>query len=147
VPLVWSTFWSIQPAIDLGRASGDTRIRPVKREPMPILAFPKDECSTEIAFDRVDALLSAHARGKARRSLCEDQLMPFGYRLRSLQFSDGTRVALPTDSVLAIVGPNNSGKSVCLREIQQAAVSNPGGPQPARFVLHEVEIEPYPLGN
>ena len=48
---------------------------------------------------------------------------------------------LPPDSVLAIVGPNNSGKSVRLREIQGAAVINPAGPVPPPLVLRDVTLE------
>jgi len=41
----------------------------------------------------------------------------FYYALRSIRFSDSTKVALSQDDVLVIVGGNNVGKSQALREI------------------------------
>ncbi len=67
--------------------------------------------------------------------------MPFGYRVQSLEFSDGTAVAVPRDSVLAIVGPNNAGKSVALREIQAAAVTPSYEPPQPRLVVRDISLE------
>jgi len=41
--------------------------------------------------------------------------------IHSLTFSDGTRVELKPDSILVIVGPNNSGKSQALRDVRHVA--------------------------
>jgi ABC-type phosphate/phosphonate transport system ATPase subunit len=43
--------------------------------------------------------------------------------LQSLTFSDGTTVLTSEASIVALVGPNNSGKSSTLREIQDRACS------------------------
>ncbi len=37
--------------------------------------------------------------------------------LTGLTFSDGTRIRVPQNAVVVIVGPNNSGKSVALQNI------------------------------
>lgn len=63
--------------------------------------------------------------------------MTLEYSVRSLEFNDGRVVEVPPGSVLVIVGPNNAGKSVCLREIQAAATVSPGYPH-NRIVLREV---------
>ena len=47
--------------------------------------------------------------------------MKTAFILESLAFSDGTTVATTNAKILALVGPNNSGKSSVLREIQMGA--------------------------
>jgi AAA domain, putative AbiEii toxin, Type IV TA system len=71
---------------------------------------------------------------------CQDDLVAFGYRLQAIEFSNGTRVEVPRDGVLAIVGPNNAGKSGCLREITSAAVQVQGVAE-SRLVLRDVVLE------
>jgi hypothetical protein len=46
----------------------------------------------------------------------------FQYTIDELIFKDGSTQSLPRDGVTIIVGPNNSGKSVILREIEALAV-------------------------
>ncbi len=41
----------------------------------------------------------------------------WGFRFKSLTFSDGNKIELTPDSAVLIVGPNNAGKSLALREI------------------------------
>ena len=43
--------------------------------------------------------------------------MPFRYSITSLGFSDGSTVTVSDDDIVVLVGPNNAGKSVALREI------------------------------
>ncbi len=43
--------------------------------------------------------------------------MPFDLRIDSVTFSDGTTVPIPAHGVVALVGPNNAGKSAALREV------------------------------
>ena len=38
--------------------------------------------------------------------------------LKTLTFSDGTEISLNADDIVVLVGPNNSGKSVSLKEIE-----------------------------
>lgn len=45
--------------------------------------------------------------------------MAISVTISKLQFNDGTEVELGDDDILVIVGPNNSGKSQSLRDIQQ----------------------------
>jgi hypothetical protein len=44
-------------------------------------------------------------------------------RLDSLTFSDGTEVSVCKDSIVVLVGPNNSGKSRGLREIREHLIA------------------------
>lgn len=48
--------------------------------------------------------------------------------VRRLQFSDGTELALSAGSVVAIVGPNNSGKSEAIRNLSQSLARQVDGP-------------------
>lgn len=43
--------------------------------------------------------------------------MPINLTITELTFSDGTKVPIPSRGVIALVGPNNVGKTVALREI------------------------------
>jgi ABC-type cobalamin/Fe3+-siderophores transport system ATPase subunit len=47
-----------------------------------------------------------------------------GISLTSIEFSDGTRLDLPSFGTLVIVGPNNAGKSQALRDIVTITASN-----------------------
>lgn len=66
--------------------------------------------------------------------------MPIKFRFNALTFSDGTQIDVPAESVLAIVGPNNAGKSAALRDLMFTMTVPPGQPDPRR-VLPQVEIE------
>lgn len=61
---------------------------------------------------------------------------PFGWGLKSITFSGGQRVEVPTSALFIIVGPNNSGKSQALRELRHGAQTG----QPQGPVLTDVEI-------
>src|SRR5689334_13582341 len=65
--------------------------------------------------------------------------VPIAYRVNSIEFSDGQTVELPPDSVVAVVGPNNAGKSACLREVQ-AVAGVPPGLDPGRVVLRSIDL-------
>lgn len=52
---------------------------------------------------------------------------PLALHISSLTFSDGTAVQLPENGTLALVGPNNVGKSAALREIRGILEDNPPG--------------------
>lgn len=58
--------------------------------------------------------------------------------IKSLTFSDGSKVALEPKGVLALVGPNNAGKTVALRDIQ-GSFRHPGIGQ----VVAEVEVSKF----
>ena len=45
--------------------------------------------------------------------------------ISSIKFKSGLEVSLEKDSILIFVGPNNSGKSLALREIMQLSTGNP----------------------
>ena len=49
----------------------------------------------------------------------------FRWRINAITFSGGQEIPLEVDSVFILIGPNNSGKSRALSEIQQA-LANPG---------------------
>src|ERR1022692_4799313 len=49
----------------------------------------------------------------------EPSVPKFDFRLQSLTFSDGSVLLLEQGTTLIITGPNNSGKSVTLRDIEQ----------------------------
>lgn len=61
----------------------------------------------------------------------------FGLGVARLHFTDGRSESLPPSGITVIVGPNNSGKSVLLTEINQAIVH--GGVRNQRW-LNSVEI-------
>ena len=51
------------------------------------------------------------------------------FRFDSIEISDGTKISLPSESIVLFVGPNNSGKSQALRDLrasQQYGVDNRG---------------------
>ena len=50
-------------------------------------------------------------------SLLSGSAESFGMRITALTLQDGSQIALPKSGVLAVVGPNNAGKSTLLREI------------------------------
>lgn len=58
----------------------------------------------------------------------------FGMRIIALTLQDGSRIALPKSGVLAVVGPNNAGKSTLLREIVEHVRLGPGQPGIFRIV-------------
>jgi len=58
-------------------------------------------------------------------------------RITTLQFNDGTAVPVPADAIVVLVGPNSSGKSRALREINQQIV---GSPEP-NLVVTAIEVE------
>ncbi len=60
--------------------------------------------------------------------------MPVGVRLEAITFSSGEQVAPPTEGVLLIVGPNNVGKSLALREIVGLVTNGPPGGTPSVVV-------------
>jgi AAA domain, putative AbiEii toxin, Type IV TA system len=69
--------------------------------------------------------------------------MPFTARLRRIVISDGTLLDLPPTGVIAIVGPNNAGKSVALREIAQFLTlpASPATTQWQPLVVKDLEVE------
>jgi len=71
--------------------------------------------------------------------------MPLEFRLDSLTFSDGTTVPIGAGSVTVLVGPNNAGKSLTLREIVAGVSSVPGYPEPQTVILTAVAT--YKTGN
>src|SRR5450432_173036 len=46
--------------------------------------------------------------------------------IESITFSDGTKIDLGHSDIVAIVGPNNAGKSAALRELKDFVTSNEG---------------------
>jgi ABC-type cobalamin/Fe3+-siderophores transport system ATPase subunit len=49
----------------------------------------------------------------------ENETRVFRWGIQSLTFSDGSEVDLEPSSVTLLIGPNSSGKSLVLRNIQQ----------------------------
>jgi energy-coupling factor transporter ATP-binding protein EcfA2 len=60
--------------------------------------------------------------------------------LRSIQFTTGLKLDLNPHEVVVIVGPNNSGKSVFLRELQVLLLNGPEN-TPGRLVVQSVHVE------
>jgi hypothetical protein len=58
-------------------------------------------------------------------------------RITTIRFNDGTAVPVPADAIVVLVGPNSSGKSRALREINQQMV---GSPEP-NLVVTAIEVE------
>ncbi|MEI5664844.1 AAA family ATPase [Bosea sp. CCNWLW174] len=52
----------------------------------------------------------------------------------SISFVDGSKVSLPKSGVLAIIGPNNTGKSSCLRDLFRRLRGNPGERSPVSSI-------------
>ncbi len=63
----------------------------------------------------------------------------WGITITSVTFSDGSRLSFGAGDIVALVGPNNSGKSVALAEIYEA-VANAPDPPPAT-VITSLELE------
>jgi hypothetical protein len=57
--------------------------------------------------------------------------------ITQLTFSDGTSVPVPAGGTVVIVGPNNSGKSVALRNIRDRLIS---GPREKSFVVTSLKV-------
>jgi hypothetical protein len=70
----------------------------------------------------------------------EAERVAFGVGIKRLVISDGSAIDVPTTGVVAIVGPNNSGKSVALREIY-SVLSTAHVQQGVRQVVRELEVE------
>lgn len=67
--------------------------------------------------------------------------MAFGVRVRRLRTSGGDELLASPEGIVAIVGPNNSGKSAFLRELHYYLSQGPGAVPPLGLVLAEVEVE------
>jgi hypothetical protein len=63
--------------------------------------------------------------------------MSFKYGISGLSFRDGTSVTLPETGVVAVVGPNNAGKSLALREVFTEMTQQPDQ-RPEKLVLDQV---------
>jgi AAA domain, putative AbiEii toxin, Type IV TA system len=64
----------------------------------------------------------------------------FFYSLSRISFSDGSSIALKRGEVLVVVGPNNAGKSVALREIVQQLDANPP-PKSDCVVVKDIDVD------
>jgi ABC-type hemin transport system ATPase subunit len=64
----------------------------------------------------------------------------FTFRIEKLTFNDGLILSLDQGATLIITGPNNSGKSITLREIQQhlQRSGTPGPPQSPFYMVADV---------
>ena len=60
----------------------------------------------------------------------------------SVTFSDGTVIALDPDDIVVLVGPNNSGKSVALNELEQSV-----GPAVEQIVIKAVSLRRIGTGE
>ncbi|MFE2879645.1 AAA family ATPase [Streptomyces roseus] len=60
--------------------------------------------------------------------------MGFSFGVEELQLVDGTMVNPPADGMTVFIGPNNSGKSVLLRELANLIAHHPGTASPVRWV-------------
>ncbi|MEX1659805.1 AAA family ATPase [Streptomyces pseudovenezuelae] len=56
------------------------------------------------------------------------------YAVKRLQLVDGTVIEPPMDGMTVFTGPNNSGKSMLLRELVTALYTNPGLSEPIRWI-------------
>lgn len=54
--------------------------------------------------------------------------MGIDFRINSLTFSDGSEIEINQDEIVLLVGPNNSGKTSCLRELVSKLQTHIGGP-------------------
>ncbi len=68
--------------------------------------------------------------------MSREQKPLFDAHIQRLIFADGTAVSLKGDSILAVIGPNNSGKSTTLSEIYGLIYGNDVRP----VVLKEIEV-------
>src|SRR5215213_9711270 len=57
--------------------------------------------------------------------------------LTTVDFTDGTSISLASNEIIVIVGPNNAGKSVALREIDEKLIHLGGD----GLVVRGIEIE------
>ena len=55
--------------------------------------------------------------GSVQSNSCREAAEP-AVRFKSLTFSDGTTVEMEPNDVVVLVGPNNAGKSLALRELE-----------------------------
>ncbi|MCU7827291.1 ATP-dependent nuclease [Kitasatospora sp. DSM 101779] len=60
--------------------------------------------------------------------------MSFAFNVDELRLTDGTGVRPPADGMTVFIGPNNSGKSLLLRELATLVSTYPGTLQPVRWV-------------
>jgi hypothetical protein len=60
----------------------------------------------------------------------------------SITFSDGTKIALDPTDIVVFVGPNNSGKSVALYELEEAV-----GPSKEQMVIKETSVRQVGTGD
>jgi hypothetical protein len=67
--------------------------------------------------------------------------VPFHIAIRELTTSGGDRLEPPVGGVVAIVGPNNSGKSALLRELHLALSVHPSQPRPHFKVLADLQVD------
>jgi ABC-type cobalamin/Fe3+-siderophores transport system ATPase subunit len=65
--------------------------------------------------------------------------MSFDYSLRQLTFSDGTSIQLGADDIVVLVGANNAGKSVALRDIVDC-IDSPGAASAKAKVIKTVDL-------
>src|SRR5256885_1441221 len=66
--------------------------------------------------------------------------MPLEVQIRAITISDHTRLDVPATGVVALVGPNNAGKSAALRQIVEHMSGAEPNPDRPRHVVHDVEI-------
>jgi len=66
--------------------------------------------------------------------------VPLEVRIERLAISDGTELPVPPTGVVAIVGPNNTGKSAALRETFAHLSAQPDNPERPRRVVRRVDI-------
>src|SRR5690348_1430119 len=67
--------------------------------------------------------------------------MTLKIEIQELGFSGGATVPMPRQGVFVLVGPNNSGKSVALRELYQHVAGFPRSPRDPFRVIQEVRID------
>ncbi len=62
--------------------------------------------------------------------------------VKKLNFQDGTEIQFEKNDIVIIVGPNNVGKSLCLKEINGITYSNPlvFGESKDRLIIKELEL-------
>ncbi|MFI1524012.1 hypothetical protein [Kitasatospora cineracea] len=58
----------------------------------------------------------------------------FSFGVDGLGLLDGTVVSPPANGMTVFIGPNNSGKSILLREVAALVLIYPGGVRPRRWV-------------
>ena len=70
-------------------------------------------------------------------------------RIDRLQFTDGTEIEIGDSEIVVLVGPNNSGKTRTLQEIQQFISHRPGWPMDrgSFFALNEISVSKSGTGE